>query len=102
MAFGVRVLEENGLVVDKIVADGNFNPVMKGVDAKKYPTMASLDPCGDTALNYLQCDFLIGELRDGAEFLAAIGVGDGAVQSLVRLCELVRAEPHRRLVFIGD
>lgn len=102
MAFGVRVVEESGLVVDKTVADGNFNPVLKGVDARKYPTMASLDPYGDTFLNYLQCGFLIGELREGSEFLAAMGVNDRAVQDLIRLCELVRAKPHRRLVFIGD
>ncbi|MFC5888030.1 hypothetical protein RMN57_34400 [Kitasatospora sp. CM 4170] len=88
--------------MDKTVAHVNFNPVMKGVDAKQFPTMASLDPYGDTVLNYLQCGFLIGELREGAEFLAASGVDEDAVQNLVRMCELVRAKPHRHLVFIGD
>ncbi|WP_055591074.1 hypothetical protein [Peterkaempfera griseoplana] len=102
MAFGVRVLEENGLIVEKGVADRRFNPVLKGVDARAYPTMASLDPYGDTVLNYLQCGFLIRELREGTEFLTAMGVDDEAVSSLIRLCELVRAKPHRSLLFIGD
>ena len=102
MAFGVRVLEQSGAVVDQGVADQSFNPVMKGVDAKKYPIMASLDPYGDTVLNYLQCGFLIEELRSGAEFLESIGVCESSARELVRLCELVRAKPHRNLVFIGD
>ncbi|MFC8957238.1 hypothetical protein ACFT8P_32070 [Streptomyces sp. NPDC057101] len=102
MAFGVRVVEENGTVVEKIVADHNFNPVLRGVDGGKYPTMASLDPYRDTYLNHLQCKSLAGELRDGAQFLDEMEVRQDATLELIRLCEVVQAKPHRRLLFIGD
>jgi hypothetical protein len=100
--FGVRVLEADGALVEKTVADRNFNPVLKGIDAHDYPVLGTLDPYGDTALNYLQCELLIRELERGAELLMQAGVQEDSIAELARMCRLTRAKPHRKLLFIGD
>lgn len=38
MGFTVRVVEESGAILDEVVMDRNFNPVLKGVDRKRFPT----------------------------------------------------------------
>lgn len=100
--FGIRVLEEDGTVVEKAVSHPNFNPVMKGIDATRYPMMGSIDPYGDTSLNYLQCAMLMTELQEGRTAMAEMGVEEDFIAQLTRLCQLARAKPHRHLLFIGD
>jgi len=102
MGFTVKVVEESGPVLDEVVVDRNFNPVLKGIDRKRFPVMGTLDPYGDTSLNYLQCGLLLDELRDGKDLLEEAGVKDVTVSELVRLCGVTRAKPHRHLLFIGD
>lgn len=102
MGFTIRVVEEGGTVLEEVVMDRSFNPVLKGIDRKRFPVMGALDPYGDTSLNYLQCNLLLDELRDGEDFLNQAEVKDSAVSELARLCNVTRAKPHRQLLFIGD
>ncbi|MFD9535797.1 hypothetical protein [Streptomyces sp. NPDC060010] len=96
------MVDEDGELVDKMVADHRFNPVLRNVDKVKYPVMATLDPHRDTWLNHLQCESLIKELEGGVEFLDEMGVNRDATFRLVRLCEITQGKPGRRLLFIGD
>ena len=100
--FGIRVVEEDGSIIQKMVAHPKFNPVRAGIDATKYPMLGSIDPYGDTSLNYLQCAMLVNELREGGEVLTGMGVAPEFIHELIRLCQLSRSKPHRQLLFIGD
>jgi hypothetical protein len=88
--------------VEELISDLSFNPVRSGFNPVEFPVMGTLDPYGDTVLNYLQCDLLVREVRRGTPLLKAAGVGDEFVLELVRLYKFSAAKPHRRLVFIGD
>ncbi|MEI8411511.1 MULTISPECIES: hypothetical protein [unclassified Kribbella] len=102
VVFLVRVVEENGLIVEEVVADKNFNPVRSGFRSIDFPIMGTLDPYGDTSLNYLQCELLENEIQKAAPCLKSASVADAFVVELLRLCKVSRAKPQRSLVFIGD
>jgi hypothetical protein len=102
MAFAVRLLDQDDTVVEILVMDHNFNPVLKGVDREKFPMLGSLDPYRDTSLDYAKCRLLLRELKGSEAFFASIGVAEESIRELRRLCALACAGPHRRLLFIGD
>jgi len=102
MAFLLRVLEEDGTIVEEVVADKNFNPVRTGFHRTDFPMMGTLDPYGDTSFNYLQCELLEGEVQKATTRLEDMGVSSDFVVELVRLCRVSQAKPQRRFMFIGD
>jgi hypothetical protein len=103
MPFNVQLLEQDDSVLEIVVLERNFNPVLKRVDRSRFPVMGSLDPYRDTVLDAAQCDTLRRELLDGADFLESVGVtADGSLRELNRLCALVQAEPRLRIEFVGD
>lgn len=102
MGFLLRVLDEDGTIVEEVVADLSFNPVRAGFSSSEFPMMGTLDPYGDTSFNYLQCELLEGELQAAGKTLEGLGVSGDSVSELIRLCRLSRAKPQRRFVFIGD
>jgi hypothetical protein len=102
MGFLLRILEEDGAIVEEVVADVNFNPVQTGFKSTDFPMMGTLDPYGDTSFNYLQCELLEGEIPSASKRLEDRGVSSEFIEDLVRLCRVGRARPQRRFVFIGD
>lgn len=102
MGFLLRVLDEGGSIVEEMVADKNFNPVRAGLESVDFPVMGTLDPYRDTSLDFLQCELLEGEVRRARAELEQKGVSGEFILELIRLCEISRAMPRRRLVFIGD
>ncbi len=74
MGFLLRVLEEDGTIIEEVVADLRFKPVRAGFSAEEYPMLGTLDPYGDTSLNYLQSALLESELRRAAPRLEEFGV----------------------------
>jgi hypothetical protein len=102
VGFLLRILEEDGAVVEEVVADRNFNPVRIGFKATDFPMMGTLDPYGDTSFNYLQCELLEGEIQKARAHLEEKGVSGDFIVELIRLCRVSRVKPQRRFVFIGD
>jgi hypothetical protein len=102
MPFSVQLLEQDDSVLEIVVMERSFNPVLKRVDRSRFPVMGSLDPYRDTVLDAAKCGTLRRELRDGADFLESVGVTADSLRDLNRLCELVQAEPRLRIEFVGD
>jgi hypothetical protein len=102
MGFLLRILEEDGTIVEEVIADKSFNPVRIGFKSEDFPMMGTLDPYGDTSFNYLQCELLEGEIIKATPRLEESGVSGDFISKLIRLCKIGRVKPQRRLVFIGD
>lgn len=83
-----------------VAADSEFDPVLSGVDRKRYPILGHLDPYGDTVLNRLQVQSLLEELsevRSDPEIVSA-----EFADTLVLLCHKCLQRPHRFLRFVGE
>lgn len=60
----VDVTSSKGDLVTSVAADSEFDPVLSGVDRKRYPILGHLDPYGDTFLNRLQVETLLEEISE--------------------------------------
>ncbi|MEU8826486.1 hypothetical protein [Streptomyces sp. NPDC048636] len=83
-----------------VAADPEFDPVLSGVDRKRYPMLGHLDPYGDTVLNRLQVKSLLEELsevRVNPEI-----VSEEFADTLVMLCHECLLRAHRFLRFAGE
>lgn len=85
MGFLLRVLEEDG------------DPVRAGFRPTEFPVLGTLDPYGDTSLNYLRCELLEAEIERVAVRLGERGVAGDFIAEVVRLGRVGRARPQRRL-----
>ncbi|SDT33035.1 hypothetical protein SAMN05428941_2489 [Streptomyces sp. 2114.2] len=86
--------------VASVAADSEFDPVLSGVDRKRYPILGHLDPYGDTVLNRLQVESLveeISEVRTNQEIISS-----EFADKLVALCRECLLRPHRFLWFVGE
>jgi hypothetical protein len=96
----IDVRSSKGDLVASVVSDPGFDPVLSGVDRKRYPILGHLDPYGDTVLNRLQVQSLleeISEVRSNPEIVPA-----GFADELVALCRECLLRPHRFLRFVGE
>ncbi|MFI6405080.1 hypothetical protein [Streptomyces sp. NPDC050548] len=88
-----------GQVLAKMLAHERFNPVLMGIDVKKFPLLGSIDPYGDTAFNYLQVERILIEIQ---EHERTGGAFDAFLGELETFSSQALAKPHRFLWFIGD
>ncbi|MEV8378124.1 hypothetical protein AB0P21_35625 [Kribbella sp. NPDC056861] len=91
---------QSGQVLASAAAHPDFDPVLSEVDRSAYPILGHVDPYGDTILNRLQVESLLGEID------ALRGNGDVIpktfAEDLIGLCDKCLSKPHRFLWFIGD
>ncbi|MGW4237060.1 hypothetical protein ACWEJP_09495 [Streptomyces sp. NPDC004749] len=88
-----------GEVIRKIVADSDFDPVLLGVDAARYPCLGGIDSYGDTIFNGLQVQRLLEELDS---YKAICSASVEFMEDLDELCRMVKSGTHRFIWFIGD
>ena len=96
----IDVRSARGEVWASVSSHPDFDPVLAGVDRKRYPIFGHVDPYGDTVLNRMQVKSLlaeIGELRSDERVLPR-----GFVEELLSLCEQCLRKPHSFLWFIGE
>lgn len=97
--ISVQVRKARGDVIQKIVADPDFDPVLLGVDAARYPYLSGIDPYGDTVFNGLQVRWLLEEL---GSYKSVCQASAEFMHDLDELCRMVQPGSHRFLWFIGD
>ncbi len=96
----VDVRSGRGELVASVAADPEFDPVLRGVDRKRYPILGHLDPYGDTVLNRLQVESLlaeISEVRSDPDIMP-----EEFADKLMALCHECLRRPHRFLRFVGE
>jgi hypothetical protein len=96
----VDLRTSRGEILESLPAHPNFDPVLAGVDRSVFPMLGHLDPYGDTVLNRMQVETLLGEIslvrsRGGL-------ISDSFGDSLVDICKKCLSRPHRFVWFIGD
>jgi hypothetical protein len=97
--ISVQVRKARGDVLRKIVADPDFDPVLLGVDAARYPYLSGIDPYDDTVFNGLQVQRLLGELES---YKSTCSASAEFMRELDELCRMVQPGSHRFLWFIGN
>ena len=106
--IGIRIENESGGVIANV--ELNFADVLnllysvtKNSDsATKFPWLSSIDPYGNTTLNYLQVPYLLEELK---ELSKQLKVGDNNhFKSFYDIFEnfISHHEIHTYIKFIGD